>query len=378
MEKTQVPKRALYFAEQDSFKFFKEKEDDEEASFSMLAYSGNIIKNHFYWGNLLIDVNGVKLNKKSYPILLNHDTEKKIGYVDKNSIKMDGNISIGSSGFKFVSTKEAEEFKKLSKEGFPYQSSIYAVPTKIKRLEDGETVEVNGHSLSGPDATVWEECELFEASACVFGADSNTNAHAFADNKEEVSLNIIDNKKIKEVKIDMDLTKLKADHPELVAQIKLEAKAEAEAKAKTEAESQFADQITSLKEENSKRDKQIAELTKREEIRKEKDMKMEADKIWQSMFSDSGLPERLFAKITGNVSYSNFVVDDALDMDKFKDAVKAELKDWSEMGISDEVIGGGRSTRELDADKSKKDKFTKENDDAANALLAIAGIKVDK
>ena len=80
---------------------------------NMLAYSGKIIKGHWWWGDLAIDCSGVSLMSPTFPILENHDRDLKIAFSSKPIINDEG-IRINPDKTKFVSTDESEEFQKLS------------------------------------------------------------------------------------------------------------------------------------------------------------------------------------------------------------------------------------------------------------------------
>ena len=55
--------------------------------FEMVAYSGQVIENHFAWGNLLIDLSGLRFERSRYPVLEDHNTDKKLGFSGKPGIK---------------------------------------------------------------------------------------------------------------------------------------------------------------------------------------------------------------------------------------------------------------------------------------------------
>mgnify|MGYP001481470470 CR=1 FL=1 len=56
--------------------------------------------------------------------------ERKIGFASKPEVK----DAVVFRNISFVDTPESEEFRKLSKQGFPYQASIYAVPSVVERV----------------------------------------------------------------------------------------------------------------------------------------------------------------------------------------------------------------------------------------------------
>ena len=234
-EQVAVPAMALMFSDKEvKLKFLKNEGEKDIAQLDMVGYSGGIIKNHWWWDDLAIDLEGVSFVADKFPILENHDTNKKVAFTGKLIVD-DRGISADPATTVFMENESANEFISNSTKGFPYQSSIYVQPTVIERIEKDAEVEVNGFMLKGP-GTVFRKCEFKEMSVCVFGWDSNTNATAF--NKEinipvsrsiskKFSEQVSDddqsshkdsNDNFMEEKI-MDKAQLKKDHPELYSEI---------------------------------------------------------------------------------------------------------------------------------------------------------------
>ena len=154
----------------------------------MLAYSGKIIRNHFYWKDLIIDLSGMQFNRTKYPVLMDHRTDKKIGWSYKPIIR-DNALHVEAV---MLDTETAQKFEKDSKSGFPHQASIYAKPLKTRKLELGETEVVNGISVNGP-ASIWQQCEYMESSVAVFGWDPHTRSEALAldDDQQELQDSLV-------------------------------------------------------------------------------------------------------------------------------------------------------------------------------------------
>ena len=75
-----IPKGALRFvADNCDACVFAEGEGDAP-KLKMLAYSGGVIKGHWYWGDLAIDVSGLSFPSR-FPILEDHRTDKKIAFI---------------------------------------------------------------------------------------------------------------------------------------------------------------------------------------------------------------------------------------------------------------------------------------------------------
>lgn len=344
-----IPKEALTFSS--SAITFQYEEEADTPKFNMIGYSGKTIPNHWYWGNLAINLKGMQFDKDRYPILEDHDTSKKIAFTSVPSIEQ-GQLAVTQDFVTFLDTQEAKTFLANSKKGFPYQASIYAVPTKTTRLGKDESIEVNGFMVDGP-GTVWDECVFKEVSICVFGYDSNTQAQAMS----------------KEVEIIMDMNELKAKHPDLVNQIV----SESESKF-VETKKVLDDKIVELSETIKERDKRIIQFEKDEAIRKESEMSVQADGIWNECLSKSNVPVHLFAKVKKHVVYSDFVKDGKFETEAFAKAVTDEAKDWEEKGVTSNVIGGHfGKTKDVDGDDKLSEK--KDNTDRANSLLNLVGMK---
>ena len=79
-ETLKLNRSALIFTDHDSFSKTNPSTEGKTRTLKMVAYSGKIIKNHWYWGDLAIDTSGMKMAKKEIPILQDHATEEKIGF----------------------------------------------------------------------------------------------------------------------------------------------------------------------------------------------------------------------------------------------------------------------------------------------------------
>lgn len=161
---------------------FAEDDDDKGNKFRIVGYSGGIIKDHWYWGNLGLDLDGMKFEKRRTPVLEEHFRQSRIGFTTKQDIS-DKVIVEGP----FLDNDNAQKLKADIKKGFPMQASLLSLPSIVEHIKEGETTKVNGHTLKGP-GTVFRKSTIKEVSMCVFGYDSNTKSSAYAD---------IDNKEIK-------------------------------------------------------------------------------------------------------------------------------------------------------------------------------------
>jgi len=384
MEAVKMPKAALHFMDHEGFA--KVKDEDGKANFQMVVYSGGVIKGHWYWGDLLIDLAGMSFPKKQYPILENHETSRKIAFAKKPDTSKG---AIEFNGAEFVDTPESAEFIKLSKSGFPYESSIYANPTSVERVSEGEKAEANGITLKGP-ASIWRKSVFKEASVCVFGYDTNTKAAAFASDEIEINFETVNNARSdqtdnanlkKEVK-EMNFEQLNKEHPELLAEIVTKTTddvtkelSEKFGKEKSDLEDKLAQERDGRATERKEMKKEMATLQKREAIRTEKELKSDAKAIWVDKLNESSIPERLFDKVRNQVSHDDFVKEDELDRESFEKAIDDEIKDWEARGISSEVSGFGVSVKDVDHENSKLKKEEQADEDIAENLFTLSGGK---
>ncbi|MBI3991448.1 MAG: hypothetical protein HY350_04780 [Candidatus Omnitrophica bacterium] len=173
-----IPKAAFTFREEELGIQLTATRESETAKrrFSMLAHSGKIMENHWFWGNFAIDLAGVQIGRQKKPALREHDTNRIVGWTEKIA-KEDG---IRVEGFFCETTEDGKEALLLADEGFPWQASVYIPPLDIEKVAEGEEVEVNGYKLKGP-GTVFRKSRLREVSFCALGADEHTDAEALTD-----------------------------------------------------------------------------------------------------------------------------------------------------------------------------------------------------
>lgn len=396
MPETKVPKGALRLVEHGQAVCVFAEEDElgkkKKPQMKMQAYTGGVIKGHWYWGNLSIDLDGMTFSGKKFPILENHMTDRKIAFTGRPLVE-DNALNINPNTTKFVDTEYSTEFQKLSAEGFPYQASIYAKPLVIQRLAEKEVADVNGYQFKGP-GTIWRKCEFKEASVCVFGWDSKTSSSAFsreetedidmvdymdkntqlADTDDGVIDDISNNSTPEGGENSMDLNTLKKDHPEVAAQLTEEVTQSVTAEL-TVKFNQERDGFQATIETQTDR---IAQLEKNDAIRSERELAFQAETIFDSQLAQSDVSPHLFDKVKAMVKHSKFVIDGILDIAKFTEAVDAEISDWEGRGATQKVMGAGFARRQVDDNNGADDQqLAEENQSAVSTLLAKAGQKVD-
>lgn len=184
--KKKVPLSACRLGHQNGFEFAIGAADkaapNAEASreWSMLAHTGKVISR--WWGQLVLDMDGAKYRQK-LALLKDHNTEQLLGYSTKIERTDRG---LEASG-RLLGNQLADEVLQYSRDGFPWQASLMAVPTNVEELEQGATAEVNGKTVQGP-LTIFRKWEMHELTVTALGADDNTTTQAFAASGEDVEV----------------------------------------------------------------------------------------------------------------------------------------------------------------------------------------------
>jgi hypothetical protein len=377
MKKEKIPNGALRLMDAGCHAL---AEGDESKRLKMTIYSGGIIKDHFWWGDLAIDLDGLKFTRPKFPILEQHDRSRKIAFTGKpiinEGLKLDPDKTV------FVSTPESEEFQKLSAEGFPYQASLYAIPTSVERLSKDEKAEVNGFTMKGP-ASIWRKAEFQEASVCVFGWDKQTESKAFSKTEttelefEEVMKELEEDdetklsKEVNEVdpKTVEELTK---KFPDLVQKLTddLTSKFDGE-------KAELQTKIDQLSADKEKQEERLVALERENLARSEREMKKDADTLVMNKLQASDIPERLFDKISKLLNHNKFVKEGKLDRDAFNEAIDNEIKFFEEANVTNEVIGMGSTSRSTeDPTKLAEKKEDEEDDKAVDDMMKLADDEV--
>ena len=390
--KNKLPAGALRLAEHEEGNIACCFAEGEAKKLKMQIYSGKPITSHWSWDTLVIDLDGMSAQGSKFPILEDHMTDKKIGFTSKPLVTDDHALQVDPEKTVFLDTIESENFQKHSAKGFPYQASVRGTPTEVQRIAEKEVTQVNGYELKGP-AYIWRKWDFKEGSVTVFGADSKTQSSTFAE-KEDVDIEVVGElpqnfaetkqtgvpsengeqiiirSKRKEKSMELKeatLTQLKEERPELFKEIQDET-----SKAVTETlETKFAEErkIFEDKEKDlsAKVDKFstiVGEVQKENALNKEAGMKKDAEYVFSSILKDSNVADRLHDKVKAMVSFSDFIEEGVLDMEKFKAAIETEIKDWEGVGISDEVNGFSTHKEE------KTDGFSDtEVDDTVDSML---------
>lgn len=327
------------------FKFSEQsgEEDTRVRKLSLVGYSGGIIKNHWYWDDLAIDLSGMTFPKDRYPILFEHNTDQPVGFTNTPEIR---NNQLVVDNAVLLDTDIANEFYANSKKGFPYEASVWVEPSNIEYVESGSSAVVNGYTLDGP-ATIFRKTVFKEVSVCTFGYDSQTSSAALSakQNHQHSESNMTTTK--------LSASDVKEQHPEAFAAIVAEATAPLNEKlsavsAQVEELNTKLSAATAEKEqamtENKTLETRLSALEKEAAVRAEQDRRGLFSAKLSAKLSASDLPSRIHAKFSAFIKADDFFGEDgSFDEAKFSTTVDAEIAEWSTL-LKEEtpsVLGGG-------------------------------------
>lgn len=198
-KQTQDPPSSAFQFKTQPFDIAKQAEEGKKRTFTGVAYSGEVIQGHYYWGDVVFDLDTMQI-KTPLGALIDHDTGRRAGVVTSFTKDNQGGLQVAGD---LLSNKYGQEVAQDSDEGYPWQMSVYIDPGSIEEVERGE-VAVNGKTLKAP-ITIFRNGVIREVSFCALGADDNTSAVAASHtpkqfNKQE-DTNVTELEKEKEARI---------------------------------------------------------------------------------------------------------------------------------------------------------------------------------
>ena len=169
----------------------------------------------------------------------------------------------------------------------------------------------------------------------------------------------------------MNILELKANHPELVAELTAEVSAASANKigdlSATIAAKDAA--IAALTEENSSLKKSVQEIEKEKLQASIAASVVLAHSIFDSVFAASSVPENFKAKVEKQISAESFMTEEgALDSEKYKAAVETEIAEWEGSFSGSSIAGVGSSGHGNATEEASNDS---EADAYADELLKL-------
>jgi len=150
-----------------------EQEGKKKRTFSGVAYSGEVITDHWYWDRVIFDLDSMQV-KGRIPALLEHSPRQRAGAINSHAINHKDGFTVSGD---LMSNEFGTQIAQDSDDGFPWQMSVRIEPSTIEEIQAGTAVTVNGKVHQGP-ITVFRGGRIREVSFCALGADDNTNAVA--------------------------------------------------------------------------------------------------------------------------------------------------------------------------------------------------------
>lgn len=142
----------------------------KQATVSMLAYNGGLLRVGGYDAPVVVAVNGIEGLGKSISILRSHDKNRIVGHTVATA--KDGKIF--AAGRLAGKSSDRDEVEALAADGYQWQASIGASPlVKPVFIKAGQKFSANGQEFEGP-AYLVTKSRLSEISLLPVGADADT------------------------------------------------------------------------------------------------------------------------------------------------------------------------------------------------------------
>lgn len=141
----------------------------EGKRFRFLANSGKPF-DHMH-GRTIVDLASIRVSRPNLPILVDHDTSKRVGVTESTKLTNEGFVVEGH----FIDSEDARDVVRQAQSGFPWEASISINEIEHFRVREGENTRVNGQLHSGP-LMILRNGNLREVSFVAVAADQSTNA----------------------------------------------------------------------------------------------------------------------------------------------------------------------------------------------------------
>ena len=131
-------------------KFEKSEGDSLKHPITMLARSDQPI-DHWWWGRIVHDIDGIKFHKESIVIDYCHDDREILGYLDEQ--RNDKGLWCSGCLIRKEGSK-ADEVITNAENDVPYEASIFFDPDTglvLEHVSQGASSQVNGFTVEGPD-----------------------------------------------------------------------------------------------------------------------------------------------------------------------------------------------------------------------------------
>jgi hypothetical protein len=184
-----VPRKALQFAA--DIEVGSNGEGSKSAPITLTARSKEPV-DHWWWGRMVHDMAGFSTSKPKLPIDYCHNDSEVMGYANKFETAS-GELVASGALTPFDDKDRASEVLFKSKEGVPYEASIYFDPDTIvlEYVPQGMSVAVNGYQFEGP-GVIARQWTLRGIAVCPHGYDRNTSVEFKDGDSPEVAVKFTD------------------------------------------------------------------------------------------------------------------------------------------------------------------------------------------
>jgi hypothetical protein len=115
--------------------------------FDMIAYTGGPMLLEGFDRPVIVDLAGMTVPSPRRPVLRDHLAFRIVGHTDDIRV---GSTDLAVAGVISGTGPHVDEIVHLADNGFPWQCSIGASAEQVEFVGDGQTVEVNGQTFTGP------------------------------------------------------------------------------------------------------------------------------------------------------------------------------------------------------------------------------------
>ena len=194
-----------------------EADGKKKRTFSGVAYSGEVITDHWYWDRVVFDLDSMQINGR-IPALLEHSSRQRAGAINTYTIDHQNGLQVQGD---LMSNEFGAQVAQDSDDGFPWQMSVRIEPSSVEDIQADASVSVNGKIHQGP-ITVFRGGRIREVSFCALGADSNTNAVAASHNpnqstKEDTDVTELEQAQAKIKELEGKNTQLETENKQFAA-----------------------------------------------------------------------------------------------------------------------------------------------------------------
>lgn len=196
LRKNPIPFEQLQKAPGTAFEFSGKLEppssDDETelVNVNLLARSPDPV-NHWWWGQIVHDMNGFFKHKESIVLDWNHDPNTIVGVADKQVADNEG-LKLSGKLVKLEEKDQADKIIKWRKANVPLEASIYFDEAELEYIPENVNTEVNGKQFSGPGVIV-RKWTIRGCAICPYGYDGKTETLL---SKQQFSFSIKELKKV--------------------------------------------------------------------------------------------------------------------------------------------------------------------------------------